>query len=99
MTYTVGVDVGGTKILAIAVDEAGHRVGQEVRRPTPQGTEALFDALIGVLSEVRSQVGDLEAIGIGIPGLVDRTGRLALGPNLPGIVNVSVREELEARTR
>src|SRR4051812_32113902 len=81
MAYTAGVDVGGTKILGIAVDDAGHRVGQEVRRPTPQGSEALFDALVGVLSELRAQVGDLDAIGIGIPGLIDRNGSLALGPN------------------
>ncbi|MEY2448438.1 MAG: hypothetical protein QOH79_1914, partial [Acidimicrobiaceae bacterium] len=30
----MGVDVGGTKILAIAVDETGRRIGNEARRPT-----------------------------------------------------------------
>ena len=99
MAYAAGVDVGGTKILGIAVDDAGHRVGQEVRRPTPHGTEALFDAMVGVLSELRAQVGDIEAVGVGVPGLVDRSGRLAVGPNLPGIVDVSIRDELQARIR
>jgi glucokinase len=74
-------------------------VGQEVRRPTPRGTEALLDAMGGVLLELRAEVGEIDAIGVGVPGLVDRTGRLTLGPNLPGITNVSFRDELQARTR
>src|SRR4051794_4003489 len=99
MAYAAGVDVGGTKILGIAVDDEGRRVGQEVRRPTPHGSEALFDAMVGVLSELRAHVGDFDAVGVGIPGLVDRNGRLALGPNLPGITDVSIRDELQARIR
>jgi len=99
MSLSVGVDVGGTKILAIAVDEEGRRVGTEVRRPTPRGADALFDALVGVISEVRAHAGEIEAIGVGVPGLVDRDGRLAVGPNLPGIANLSIRDELHARTQ
>jgi glucokinase len=94
---SVGVDVGGTKILAIAVDESGRRIGNEVRRPTPQGSVALFDAMVGVIAEVRASAGELHAVGVGVPGLVDRDGRLAVGPNLPGIVDLSIRDELQAR--
>src|SRR4051812_18034215 len=99
MALSVGVDVGGTKILAIAVDESGRRIGNEVRRPTPHGSDALFDAIVGVITEVRAHAGDIDAIGVGVPGLVDRDGRLAVGPNLPGIANLSIREELHARTQ
>jgi glucokinase len=97
MALSVGVDVGGTKILAIAVDESGRRIGNEVRRPTPQGADALFDAMVGVVSEVRASTGDIDAVGVGVPGLVDRNGRLAVGPNLPGIADLSIRDELQAR--
>ena len=97
MGLSVGVDVGGTKILAIAIDETGRRIGNEVRRPTPRGAEALFDAMVGAILEVRASAGDLDAVGVGVPGLVDRDGRLAVGPNLPGIVDLSIRDELHAR--
>jgi glucokinase len=97
MATSVGVDVGGTKILAIAVEESGRRVGKEVRRPTPRGTAALLDAIVGVISEARTTAGDIDAIGLGIPGLVDRSGRLAVGPNLPGIAGVQFRDELQGR--
>lgn len=97
MGLSVGVDVGGTKILAIAVDDTGRRIGNEVRRPTPRGSDALFDAMVGAVLEVRASAGDLEAVGVGVPGLVDRNGRLAVGPNLPGVVDLSIRDELQAR--
>src|SRR5438105_15831004 len=97
MATAVGVDVGGTKILAIAVEETGRRVGKEVRRPTPRGTTALLDAIVGVISEVRTSAGEIDAVGLGIPGLVDRAGRLAIGPNLPGIAGVPFRDELQER--
>jgi len=100
MALSVGVDVGGTKVLALAVDESGRRVGNEARRPTPRGSDALLDAIVGVITEVRASVGEpLAAVGVGVPGLVDRTGRLAIGPNLPGIAAVPFREDLQGRLR
>ena len=97
MSTAVGVDVGGTKILAIAVEDSGRRVGKEVRRPTPHGTDALHDAIVGVITEVRASTGELDAVGLGVPGLVDRSGKLAVGPNLPGIVGVPFRDDLQSR--
>ncbi|HEY2814208.1 MAG TPA: ROK family protein [Acidimicrobiales bacterium] len=97
MAHSVGVDVGGTKVLALAVDESGRRVGNEARRPTPQGADALLDTIVGVITEVRASAGDVTAIGLGVPGLVDRSGRLAIGPNLPGVVDLPFRDELHSR--
>ena len=97
MATAIGVDIGGTKILGIAVDDSGRRVGVEVRRPTPHGTGALFDAIVGVIGEVRASAGDVDAIGVGIAGLVDHSGRLAVGPNLPGIRDVPIGDELRSR--
>jgi glucokinase len=98
MALSVGVDVGGTKVLALAVDETGRRVGNEARRPTPRGAEALLDVMVGVITEVRASLGEpIDAVGVGVPGLVDRSGRLAVGPNLPGIADVPFRDELQSR--
>ena len=91
---TVGVDVGGTKCLAVAL-EAG-RIIDERRVPTPDGAAAVLDAIAGVVAEVAG-TSDVRSVGVGVPGLVDRGGVLRFAPNLPGVVDVPIKAEMEAR--
>lgn len=100
----VGVDLGGTKVLGVALDPADD--GAEplaVRRvPTPAGTGAVLDALAEVAGGLRDDVAsahgrEVRAVGLGAPGLVDRTGTFRYGPNLPGVVGVALAAELGER--
>jgi glucokinase len=84
----VGVDVGGTKILAVAVDAATSRpVGEPVRSATPKlDAAALVDAVVAAVTDVEAAVGrPADVVGVGLPGLIDIEGTLAMGPHLPGI--------------
>ena len=92
---SIGVDVGGTKVLGVVTTNAGEVVREE-RRPTPPGGEAILDAVVEVIEAVR---GDMEApaIGVGMPGLVDHEGVLRFAPNLPGVFDLPVRTELVRR--
>jgi glucokinase len=92
-----GVDVGGTKILAVAVDDHGHLTGEPLRCPTPRGGPAVLDAVVAVVAQVADSLGGLDAVGVGIPGLVDRGGRLAMGPNLPDAEGTAFKVELQRR--
>lgn len=93
----VGVDLGGTKILARSVDpETGHAYGR-VKEVTPSGPEAVLDALVSTIKRV-DDWDDSAAIGIGVPGFVDRAGVVAKCPNIEGWDQpVAVAEELVAR--
>jgi glucokinase len=82
----VGVDVGGTKVLAVAGD-------REARVPTPRGGAAIVDAVVTVVD----RLGGAACLGLGVAGLVDRGGVLRVGPNLPGVVDFPFRSELEQR--
>lgn len=96
MTLTAGVDIGGTKILGVVVDRgAPSHVLAEQRVNTPSGAEAVLDAIAGVLRTLLT--GAIGSLGVGIAGLVDHKGVLHVGPNLPMIRGVAVREELERR--
>jgi glucokinase len=86
---TAGIDVGGTKILGLVLGVDGTELA-EARVPTPRGADALVAALLGVVSELLAGAGPLEAVGVGVPGLVDRTGTLRFAPNLPGVVELPV---------
>ena len=74
----VGVDVGGTKIAAAAVDARGG-VAQRARVATPVGDA---DALVATIAELAEQVGPGLPVGVGVAGIVSPTGVLRYSPNL-----------------
>jgi glucokinase len=82
MTYTVGVDVGGTKISAGLVDEHGDLIARD-RRVSPATDPAEIVHTIGEL--VRSLVGsrEVEAVGVCAAGFVDKQrATVVFAPNL-----------------
>ncbi len=91
----VGIDVGGTKCLGVALDEHGHVVAEQ-RRPTPRGDGSL-PALIDTLAELAGALGPFDDVGVGVPGLVTRDGVLRAAPNLDGVADFDVAGLLGAR--
>jgi glucokinase len=89
----IGVDLGGTKILAGLLDESGHVEGL-VERATPRSQEELIDALVETVERLRAP--DIEAAGFGVPARIDRTG-VALGAVNTAIQNIRLEEVLESR--
>jgi glucokinase len=91
---TLGIDVGGTKVLGIVLDDAGS-VATEHREPTRRLDAAgLLEGVVAVATELRGGRTDVVAVGVGLPGLVDRAGTLRFAPNLQGIVEVPVAPTL-----
>lgn len=79
----IGLDVGGTKVLGVALDPAApSRVMAEERVPTPEGGEGLTGCLLALADTLSARVGTAESLGVGVPGMVDRDGTLHLGPHL-----------------
>jgi glucokinase len=93
---TAGVDLGGTKLLGLALDDGGSVVAEE-RVPTPTGEAAVMDALCELVTALAATTGPVTGIGVGVPGLVDRSGTLRVAPNLPGVADLDVRGTLAAR--
>jgi glucokinase len=85
----VGVDVGGTKCLAVALNDDG-TVAAEARVETPNDP----DELIAAILEVATAVGAVDGIGVGVPGLVTRDGVLVAAPNVTGVRNLALRDRL-----
>ncbi len=78
----IGVDLGGTKILAGVVDRVG-AIGATMEIPTPTGSQdAVLDALNTVIADVFDD--GIVAVGLGAPMNFDRrTGRGVRATNLP----------------
>ncbi len=88
MTVRVGIDVGGTKALGVALDESGAVIAQD-RRPTPRGDDSL-EPLVDTLVELAQSLGVDGSLGVGVPGLVTREGVLRAAPNLDGVADFEV---------
>jgi glucokinase len=84
-----GIDLGGTKIQAVVVDDAGAVEGEErVATPTGGGPQdvaaAMADALRAAAAHAGADSGELAGVGVGSPGIVDsRRGIVTSARNLP----------------
>lgn len=81
-----GIDLGGTKVQAVVIDESDSVAGQ-ARRSTPRngGPEDVADAITEALQEAAGGIPDaLTGIGVGSPGSVNEAkGTVANARNLP----------------
>ena len=85
----VGIDAGGTKILAVAVDRREpRRVLARHVVPTPDTADAFVTAVV----EIARTVGVVGRLGVGLPGLVDAEGVLRAAPHLGALVDTPIAD-------
>jgi fructokinase len=67
----IGVDLGGTKIEAIALDEAGH---ERARRRVPTASHRGYDAIVtevrDLVEALERELGERGTVGVGTPGAI-----------------------------
>ena len=96
MGFTIGVDVGGTKVLGGVVDEFG-AVKKTARRETPrEGGRALTQAIADVAKELMAEF-TIDSVGVSAAGFVssDRKTMLAT-PNIAGWNGIDLDSDLTA---
>jgi len=77
---TIGIDLGGTKLLAAVVTDG--QPGRSAKEPTPAGGPA---AVVEVVARIVQELGGADRVGLGTPGVVDHTkGVVGHAPNLVG---------------
>jgi len=88
----VAVDLGGTKVAAAALHDRD--LGPSTMHPTDLSSrDALLAQLVDLVREVRG-LGELDAVGIGVPSVVEfETGRVVSSVNIP-LADVPLREVL-----
>jgi len=77
---TLAVDIGGSGIKAVLLDEDGNMIGQRQRVPTPAKPIAP-EALVRAIDEATAPVGAFDRASVGFPGYV-REGKVITAPNL-----------------
>jgi glucokinase len=91
----VGIDVGGTAIKGGAVDDDGKILNRgEVPAGLDEGPEAVVERIVSLARDMGAE----SALGLGVPGLLDREQGLVLSsPNLRPLDGYPLRDELARR--
>lgn len=92
-----GVDIGGTKVLGLAVDPTTGTWTARRQVPTPYEPARLLASVVTVVEALSSEAGPPRGIGLGVPGLVDRRGVLRFGPNVPSVEHFDLPTALRQR--
>lgn len=98
-----GVDIGGTKILAMIVDENGNILSMSKKKTKGEaGFKSVCDRAAGALLEAAEMenipLGELAAVGIGVPVPVLENGTTPGAANLPGWANAPLIKTMETLT-
>lgn len=98
MDYTLGVDIGGTKMLFAVVNADGVII-EEVSAPTPShgSREEMFTALEANISKFLRAYA-LKGVGMGVPGILDvEKGVAIFANNLPSLRHAPVTDYLKSK--
>jgi fructokinase len=92
----IGIDLGGTKIEAIALD-ADTPVAVRRRVATPRDYAGTIDTIIRLVAEIEAETGRTGSVGVGIPGVVSRATGLVKNANSTWLIGRPLLADLEAR--
>lgn len=96
----LGIDLGGTKILAALVTREGRIVSQDyIPTKAKSGPEAVIERMLQVTNRVVKlggvKISDLAGTSLAIAGLIDTCrGIVTTSPNLPGWKDIPLRDEI-----
>lgn len=99
--FTVGIDLGGTNIVAAVVDEK-YNIVAKAKTPTamPRSADEIFDDIARVTKEAVEKsnltMADIDSIGLGTPGTANEDGVIEFANNL-NFDHVPAKEMLKER--
>ncbi len=102
MTMRIGIDLGGTKIEALALGPDDRVLAGPLRRPTPRNDyQATIDAIAGLVSDLGDLVGGgnvhSQTIGVAMPGSIAKRTGLVQNANSTWLNGRPFGHDLEAR--
>ncbi len=95
---SIGVDLGGTKMLIGVLDSGSEVLWESREASTGQTEEELVELLVREVGQARAERAGVGAIGMGIPATIDRERGVAVSAvNLP-IEDLPLRDLVAKRT-
>ena len=93
----IGVDLGGTKIEAIALGGGGGGGGDVLARQrvaTPPSYDGTLDAIVRLVRGIENEVGERGTVGLGVPGVVVPSTGLVKNANSTWLIGQPLERDL-----
>lgn len=91
----IGIDLGGTKIEGLAIDEAGVELVR-YRVDTPREYQGTIAAIAGLVEKIERETGTKGTVGTGIPGSISRKTGLVKNANSTWLNGKPLQRDLSA---
>ena len=91
----IGVDLGGTKIEAVALSEEGRELVRRRVRTPAGGYETILRAITSLVLEIESAIGERGSVGIGTPGALSPATGLIKNSNSTALTDKPLDRDLE----
>jgi fructokinase len=93
----IGIDLGGTKIEAIALDDDGRTLLRR-RIPSPRDDyDATLVAVVDLVRQIEEDLADVGTIGIGIPGTISPASGLVKNANSTWLIGRPLADDLTTK--
>jgi glucokinase len=98
--FFIGIDLGGSTLRAANVGLTGELLDEVCVEADQQSPDRAINQILGAVKTLREKRGaTVKAIGIGVPGLVNRkTNRVEILPSLPALADVDIAARLSSET-
>jgi fructokinase len=95
-TMRIGIDLGGTKIEALAIDHEGKELARH-RIDTPRDDyDGTIQAMVGLVHRLEKETGAIGTVGAGIPGSVSGVTGLVKNANSTWLNGRALHHDLSA---
>lgn len=99
VNYSIGVDIGGTKVACGLINEYGNVIEQKMVPSETTSAETMFQCVVSCIESLLSSSSipkeQLTGIGVGVPGKVDRENGVAIFQNNIPWANFPVVDRLK----
>jgi len=96
VTLRIGIDLGGTKVEAVAIDRDG-RIRARRRIATPAcDYDGTIAALVYLVAAIEGEVGPCASVGVGMPGTIAAATGLVKNANSTWLIGRPLGRDLEA---
>ena len=94
MSFSIGLDIGGTKLAGAVFNESG-KVLAQAAMPTPVDYGDFLQILGAMIPTFDKSCGARPTIGIGVAGMIDRERGSVFAPNIMCLEGLPFRDDCE----